>query len=291
MNRGKGITAPRRIFGQHGYTIVEVLIFLAVSALLFGSTMVLLAGRQAKAQFTNAVRDFETRILDVANDVSNGYYQSPGDIRCNAIGSITVSESGGEQGANKDCILLGRVIKLGYGSGQEGEKYGVYTLIGKRTTIPGGGDVSGLASATPRLLWVDTPSSPTINESLREKLNFAGGASIECISIIPVGAVASCDPAKDDNAVVAFVTTPTGEVQKGSTGGAITADVYYYASSTTLDPENKLVTDLNNVVPAKLDAGRSLVMCIKSGGSDQYALLTLKDGRISSVIKSGVLCS
>ena len=68
MNRGEA--------RRGGYTIVETLIFLAVSALLFVSTIILISGRQAKAQFTNSVRDLVSDITDVANDVANGYYQT-----------------------------------------------------------------------------------------------------------------------------------------------------------------------------------------------------------------------
>ncbi len=65
MNRGNRST---------GYTIVETMIFLAVSSLMFISAMILINGRQSRAEFIQAVRVFEANLRDVANDVSTGYY-------------------------------------------------------------------------------------------------------------------------------------------------------------------------------------------------------------------------
>ena len=59
---------------SHGFTIVETMIVLAVSGALFTSAIFFIGGRQQKAEFTASVRNFETSINDIANDVSDGYF-------------------------------------------------------------------------------------------------------------------------------------------------------------------------------------------------------------------------
>lgn len=270
MNRGKGSFTRKRIGGQHGYTIVEVLIFLAVSALLFGSTMTLLSGRQQRVQFTNAVRDFETKVTDVANDVSNGYYQSAGDVKCETA-SLTLSNSG-TQGSNKDCIILGRVIKLGFDGNTQ--QYGIYSIIGKRLNAAGN-DVSTLAEATPKLLW-------TGSDSLREKNNLTYGATIECVKYNG-GACAS------GNAAFAFVTRLSGGAKLNSAGGAVTADTYVLPTINVSTDETVFVgTSLGGLTPL---TSNSLTFCLKSGGTDQLAYVTLQNGRVTSTVEEGTVCS
>lgn len=279
MNRGKGSIARTRIGGQHGYTIVEVLIFLAVSALLFGTTMAMLSGRQSRTQFSNSVRDFETKLLDVANDVANGYYQSPGDIKCTKSGTtVSIQPTTGTLGTNKDCILVGRVVKLGMGPGGGSEKYGIYSLVGLRESTPGK-DVAGLGESKPVLLLT---SDAAVNKTLVDELNVGYGAAIECVF---VGSGSAPAPCPSGNSLAAFVTKLTGGVQSANVGGAITSDVYYH-SSAVIDSDG---TNLNFQVPefTKLATGQTLTICIKSGSTNQHALVRITNGRIMSEIVPG----
>ena len=59
---------------SRGFTIVEVLIFLAVSSALMVSAFTLISGSQNKAAFTVGINDVQQQINAVINNVSNGYY-------------------------------------------------------------------------------------------------------------------------------------------------------------------------------------------------------------------------
>lgn len=280
MNRGTGSFRRRRIGGQYGYTIVEVLIFLAVSAVLFGATMTVLSGRQQRVQFTNAVRDFETRIIDVANDVSNGYYQSAGNVGCNA--SLTISAAG-KQGTNEACIILGRVIKLGFDG--NAEQYGIYSIVGKR--LSAGSDVVDLAQSSPKLLLT---SNATDNQSLREQLNVGYGTGIVCIGFNK----ANCSPSETTNAAIAFVTKLNGGAKPGADGNGITADIYRIQNVSVGDTESVLQTKVSAGNLAKLSPRQTMTVCLRSGGTNQYALVRITNGRVLSEIKEtsgGSLCS
>src|SRR5688572_2958718 len=107
----------RKGASRAGYTIVEVMIFLAVSGMMLTMALLLVNGQQNKTEFAQTVRDLESRIQDVTNDIATGYYSRSGNIRCGyqipsnpASGIVLTPASGVEQGANSDCIFIGRVM-------------------------------------------------------------------------------------------------------------------------------------------------------------------------------------
>lgn len=284
MNRGTGKAAHLRIGGQHGYTIVEVLIFLAVSAVLFVSTMLVLSGRQQRVQFTNAVRDFETKIVDVANDVSNGYYQSAGNVQCTA-GNPPVVNVGpsNTQGTNDGCVILGRIIKFGFDGNVE--QYGTYSIVGNR--LNAGTDVSDLADASPRVLLTSDVNN---NRSLREQLNVGSGTRVSCIRL----GSNPCVP--NSNAAIAFITRLNGSASVGADGNGITADIYRFASATVNQSENDFRASADSLLQsgAAMLNSDTLTVCLESGGTNQYALVRILNGRVLSEIKElsgGPLCS
>ncbi len=117
--------------GVFGYTIVEALIFLAVSGLLLVSVAGLISGRQERTMFANAVNDVQQDLLDMFNDVNSGYYPSDGKVGCNVSGgAVSLSPSGGqESGANSGCMFIGKVIEFSPPS----TSFTAYTMVAPST--------------------------------------------------------------------------------------------------------------------------------------------------------------
>lgn len=125
-------------FAVSGYTIVEVMIFLAVTSALFVMIALGFQGQQARTEFSVATRELESRIRDTINDVGSGYYGSGGNFTCtvNASGDIVVDPSSSSpQGTNPDCIFVGKVLHFGIEGDTEGKEYNIMTVIGKRTNL------------------------------------------------------------------------------------------------------------------------------------------------------------
>jgi type II secretory pathway pseudopilin PulG len=113
-----------------GYTIVEVMIFLAVSGVLFVSAVQAVSGRQRNSEYSIAARDTEAIIKDVINDVRDGYYPRASNFRCQEqpAGVINIQASGGEDlGENSDCVYMGRALFF------ENATAYIYTIVGLRT--------------------------------------------------------------------------------------------------------------------------------------------------------------
>lgn len=117
---------------QVGYTILEVLIFIAVSSLMFVSAMRAISGRQKQVQFTQSIQEFDAKIKDLINDVTTSYYPTNENVSCEIIGSdISISVGANQKlGTNDKCIYVGKVIN--FQSSADNTAMRIYAMAGKR---------------------------------------------------------------------------------------------------------------------------------------------------------------
>jgi len=206
-----------------GYTILEVMIFLAVTAGLFVMIAGTFSRRQATTEFSIAVRDMESRLQDIANDVSTGYYSNPGTFRCRIIGAAPDIVAGtNTQGTNNDCIFVGRVAQFDL-AGSSGKQFNLYSVVGARQAS--GEDVENFDEAQPRALAnpvspvdlteglsvpvglvirsmyaVGTRTNPTLRYPIRAAgffSSFGAGSSDPTsltVNVMPIGGLASGNP-------------------------------------------------------------------------------------------------
>ncbi len=122
-----------------GYTIIEVLIFMAVSGFMFAIAASFISGKQSKSEFKQGMSAINSDIQAVINDVGNGFYPSNSDFSCTAgpTGEPVITPNpSNEQGTNKDCVFGGKVIQFGtHGTNYTG--YKVYS-IAERQFAPDG---------------------------------------------------------------------------------------------------------------------------------------------------------
>ncbi len=75
---------------DNGYTIVEAMIFLAVSGVLFVSAMAAVSGQQQKTQFYQSIRDLDSNIRDKINEVGSGTFGNSLNLKCRVNGPFAV---------------------------------------------------------------------------------------------------------------------------------------------------------------------------------------------------------
>ncbi|CAN5698454.1 hypothetical protein BH23PAT2_BH23PAT2_03190 [soil metagenome] len=96
-----------------GYTIIEVMIFIVVSAFILVSAIAMFGGRQNQIQYEQGVRNFSLKIAEVTNSVSNGHFPDTG-YSCTKSpgGDLTFTFSpGAEQGTHDGCVFAGWAIE------------------------------------------------------------------------------------------------------------------------------------------------------------------------------------
>lgn len=282
MNRG----ADSQKSKAGGYTIVETLIFLAVSGLLLTTAMLFISGQQAKQQFQSSVREFESRLADIANDVSTGYYQNGTPLECSATSGEPVFSGVSPRGLgeNTDCIFVGTVVKLGSGSSAGREEMIQYTMAGRR--LNAGSDVVNLAEARPRV--VDVAGAYTTGRIGRE-------ITIACVA----KNAPSCTEGNSPDAAVGFFTTFKGTGINQERGSAVATNLVSYGSVSIEDNDAQTKPRLNQQAfynNPSLELNPYITICLSSNETNQYALVRVGSNgssklTVSSEIKRrGTLC-
>lgn len=152
-----------------GYTIIEVMIFFVITAVLLISALAVFQGQQAKAQFTTGVRETDAQIRTIINEIGSGYFPDQSSFTCTAgPNGPEISESDSDQGTNSGCIFLGKAIQFGVrGSGCDAavhsppalsnvegcRTYNVYSVAGLRQNADGSKkEVQNLTEAQPEIV-------------------------------------------------------------------------------------------------------------------------------------------
>jgi prepilin-type N-terminal cleavage/methylation domain-containing protein len=104
-----------------GYTIIEVMIVLAVSGVMFIIAAQFINGRQEKTSFTAGVNAMASEINDVIEQVNDGRYTDI-PLNCDTLGGHAVASQDtdlpvntNKQGTNQQCIFRGKMMHF-YGS-------------------------------------------------------------------------------------------------------------------------------------------------------------------------------
>lgn len=246
-----------------GYTIVEVMIFLAVSGGLLAMAILVFSGQQGRTQFATGAREIESRVRDVINDVSTGYYARSSSFDCTAgAAGPQIAPGGTFQGQNDDCIFLGRVIHFDVGG--NGNQYNIYSVAGLRQVQSGPDseqDVTDFDEA-----------QPTASPLLAESLTLPAGISAERIQVNGTTHVDA----------VGFMTT-LGSYSPGNATlepGSLSVDVLpIIGGGAGNTNQASMIGDINDIDESYADANRNpangVVICFQSGGSNQHAILTI----------------
>lgn len=154
----------------HGYTVVEVMIFLAITSALFVMVVISFQGQQGKTQFTTSARDMESRVQDIINDVATGFPGSDGSFRC-ALGGgkpqiTAITPDLDSIGTNTACIYIGKVLQPSIAG--EPDNYAVYPIVGLRQIAGSSKLATSFAESQP--IAIAPPSSPDVDMTDKDRL-------------------------------------------------------------------------------------------------------------------------
>lgn len=138
-----------------GFTIVEVMIFLTVSGILFISAVALIGGQQDKTEFFDAIHDTFSQLQALSDNVQVGQFTTPSNFTCTAdsAGDAPLITSGGTtiEGGHLGCILIGQFIQFSPGGNKN--QYAIYTVIGRQYQgATGSQPVTSINMAKPTVL-------------------------------------------------------------------------------------------------------------------------------------------
>jgi len=167
-----------------GYTIIEVMIVIAITALLFASAVITFRGEQGRTGFSQSMQDLASSIQNYASKISSGTYPGSDGLQCDASsGQPRISNNNGTVASNQ-CIFLGRVFMI-QPTGSSSDTISSYVIVGTRDIFAGGFDsgtlISSLDQAQPNL----AEYSGTTNPVLQENFSLTNGSQITKSSVSP----------------------------------------------------------------------------------------------------------
>lgn len=271
----------RRRSQQAGFTIVEVMIVLAVTGALFVGIASTLAGRQRQAEFTQAINEVRSQIQQTISEVQEGYYASGNNFSCTASGtgpgsSITfasVAPGAKAQGTNGGCIFLGKALHFTTSDG-----YDIFPVAGLQSA-------TNFMSSRPTAIY----NTSGVDQSVSVKYKFG----ITVVAMKYAGASSA-------STIGVFSSFDDTNAQEGSNQQA---DIYGMPSaaltSNKATAAGQIKTDLDTVTASSLGSltqnpNGGVQICFKSGGTDNYGLITVgqnnRQGAVELTITSQANC-
>lgn len=267
MFKGAG-TSPAVGFG---YTVIEVMLFVALTSFLLVVAVANITAGQRQVQFTQGARDFESELSDIVNDIPTGFFPSNNALNCTVGGTRPTIDDGGGSGLGKndDCMYVGKALQ--FRPDGDDSKVIVYTLAGRRLNASGNlvtsiDEAAPVAVANPSVAgFQDTISEIPLRNGIKITRVFNGDAPKPLSANMMYG-------------TVAFLTTfegtsPAGDVSQAVQVGAIKGTAIGESKQDAYTVINKLQTTVpgNNGEFVKADGG-GIVICMEGDDGRKASL-------------------
>lgn len=255
-----------RRLSDSGYTILEVMIVITISAVMFVVVAISFGGRQQQIQFTQSVRDFDSRLKDIMNDVSTGYYPENSAVTCTASLAGPVIDTGTAKalGSNDFCISIGKVVQfspLNSGVNAENEQIiSVFNVVGLRRDSNGNNPTT-IQQALPAA--IPAPSVSQLNWGLRvRKVVYEGS------------------PTSTSSAIGFFSSLSRGNQFQSSASDedvrvALLPGFAKNISEADARSEIKNIPAKINTMGMKIDNSSKVIVCLTNDSGDKNAAITL----------------
>jgi hypothetical protein len=257
-----------------GFTIIEVMIFLAVSGVIFLIAAQFINGKQAQADFTQGMHNADAIVMTLINNVANGNYALPaGDyLSCSfkpggglIVNAVPASPSTVYYGT-PGCSFVGLVLAPETNSNPY--IYSTFTVAGCQYVLSGGGGCTSSPNSVPTQYIAN--EYPSVVTSMTQSANWPGQLEITSMYIVD----SSTGTSSPTGAVGVFGVLPqtgsTGILQAGSQQTA-TAEL---SRSSLTDSPSQIVSEIDSPVkpPAWLPATDYVVMCFTGPNTEKGSI-------------------
>jgi len=168
---------------SRAFTLIEVMLTLSISMGLFGMLATIINGQQSKTEFVQSVNAFQSRLMDIANDVATGNNPTNTNYVCTHDGTAANAviidyappTASDRRGTSEGCLFVGIGMQFTEGS----PRYDVFALVGKKDT-----DISGVKRPAKSLYEAQTWPIIDVNNlgSISESLSY--GVVVHSVSYI-----------------------------------------------------------------------------------------------------------
>jgi prepilin-type N-terminal cleavage/methylation domain-containing protein len=163
-----------------GFTIIELMIAMAISAMMLTSAIVVFNNRKATTQFSQSMYDLQSKIQSYAGQVSSKALPGYQEYTCAASATtnrpaLTQVAASANETTGESCIYLGRAIQVIPG----GDTIYAYPVFGFRTIHNGAVDTgefpNSISQATPE---------PVLNSPLVDSYFILNGLTVVSAGLV-----------------------------------------------------------------------------------------------------------
>lgn len=151
---------------QSGFTIIEVMLFLAITGLMLAGVMVAINGTINRQRYTEAVDSFHDYLQSQYALVSSVRNNRPGTVECNTGASGGIVDGGSSPRGTSDCTIIGRYVHTTGSGGKNIVSAPVYarTDVNSRAIQSPEPSDKSIVDRVADLNLLVTPSDDTLNQ-------------------------------------------------------------------------------------------------------------------------------
>jgi hypothetical protein len=258
-----------------GFTIIEVMVFLAVSGFTFLIAAVFIDGKEAQAEFTQGMNNTNLKIQSIINNVAYGNYPQPAGyyLNCTTAGGGLVitsqAASVGQPSIQPGCLFIGQVLIPEVNSNIN-SYYDLYSIIGCQF-LDSNNNCSSTPGAIPTNLQEENPQViPTSVLHIAASQQWPGSVSLAQVFIVDGG------KATQTGAVGFFSTLPrdNGSVLQNGTQSVGIVEINSYPG----EGSSKIISEINSDGSYSdgsiqwLPNNDYVVMCFNGGNNEKGSI-------------------
>lgn len=165
---------------KHGFTIIETMLFLAISGALTVAVLVGAGASISQQRYRDSVNSLSNFLQQQYSDVTSVRNERDSGWSCNAATGPVVDETSGSSRGATECVVVGKYISL------SDKTVTVQTVIGKASAVGGAGDIATLTNSGLSLTDFDKQTYTIEWGAAMQKINKAPTATTMLIVRSPV---------------------------------------------------------------------------------------------------------
>ena len=245
---------------KHGFTIVEVMVFLAVSGLIFLIAAQFINGKQTQVEFTQGMNNANLIVRAMIDNVANGNYPWPSHayLQCNGGSPAGFTSYATQQPVSVGCSMIGEVMAPETNGNPY--EYSLYPVVGCQYA-----SCNNVSQVQPTTL---ADIEPNVVSQMIQSSNWPGEVKINSMYVVSTSGHTSA------GAFGVFATLPQDSGGGILQNGSQPTQAIELSSITSVSPDDKsqILTEVNNAAP--LPANDYILMCFE-GPNNKKASITI----------------
>lgn len=262
--------------GSQGFTILEVIIALAIAVGFLAIAIYTFSGKQNQATFDQSVREAQSVIQKDISNVINGSESSQSNFTCSDSGTNTppnIVSGSGSIGSNSGCVFLGTAINFQDPTASPTpSNFTKYSIVGRQCDIglntPSNcSPPVSIQNSDPIPLAPGTLAADSTSPDDSVTSTFGGGLTVNWIKDTSSPTV--CGGGSHPG-TIAFLTNPSNSQQ---------LDLYVVCSSVLGNNNSpQMVDKIYNYFQNPRTPSTQAQICLSSSTTNQSGLLTISQG-------------